>query len=66
MLNTFTDQCQTPAIASYLAHAVPRLEELPLLPLGTKDRDEAKFSHLDQVMEALVGNPLHVLGTTQI
>ena len=66
VLDTFSSQCQTAAIASYLAHAAPRLDELALLPLGTQDRDEAKFSHLDQVMEVLVGNPLHVLGTTQI
>ena len=62
MLDTFSGQCQTPAIASYLAHAAPRLEELALLPLGAQGRDEAKFSHLDLVMSALVGNPLHVLG----
>ena len=66
VLDTFSSQCQTAAIASYLAHAAPRLDELALLPLGTQDRDKAKFSHLDLIMEALVGNPLHVLGTTQI
>ena len=40
VLDTFSSQCQTAAIASYLAHAAPRLDELALLPLGTQDRDE--------------------------
>ena len=62
MLDTFSGRCQAPAVASYLAHAQSRLEELALLPLGAQGRDQAKHSHLDRVMTSLVANPLHVLG----
>ena len=62
MLNTFSGQCQTPAITSYLTHAAPRLEELALLPLGAQGRDQDKYDHLERVMGDLVANPLHVLG----
>ena len=62
MLDTFSVQCQNPAITSYLTHAAPRLEELALLPLGAQGRDQAKYDHLDRVMADLVANPLHVLG----
>lgn len=62
VLDTFSGRCQTPAIASYLAHAAPRLEELALLPLGAGGRDQAKYDHLDRVMADLVASPLHVLG----
>ena len=61
VLDTFSRQCHTPAVASYLAHAQPRLEELALLPLGAQGRDQAQPRHLDRVMASLAATPLRLL-----